>query len=139
MSDLQMTLQELKSRIHNFHVKRQWDKEDPKDIALSLALEAAEVLELFQWKTGEEVGQDNQAVRELGDELIDVIWYVVMMASQVGIDLEEAFERKYAINQKRWPEELFEPGVTQEEREKHYQKAKRQVGKGSPGRVNEKR
>ena len=71
MNDKKMTIQGLRDKIHKFHVKRKWDKEDPKDIAVSIALEAAEVLELFQWRGGKEVLQNEKLIEEFIERQID--------------------------------------------------------------------
>lgn len=100
-----MELKELEERMHNFVASKGWYETDspklqsPRNLAISLALEAAEVLEHFQW--GEEVG-DSSA---LAGELADISLYLLQLASVSGIDLEEAILEKLAQNQTReWPD-----------------------------------
>ncbi len=99
-----MDLNELTEAMHRFVAGKGWYAPDsprpqtPKNIACSLAIEAAEVLEQFQWR--EEADPD-----ALADELADVALYLFQLASLMGIDLEEAILRKLALNEARqWPE-----------------------------------
>ncbi len=98
------TIQELTQAMHDFVRGQGWYEPDspkpqtPKNIACSLAIEAAEVLEHFQW-TGEL--RDPQA---LSGELADVALYLLQLASVTGIDLEQAIMDKLALNASRtWP------------------------------------
>lgn len=104
-SVLSMELRELEDRMHAFVQSKGWYDEDspkpqtPRNVAISLALEASEVLEHFQWQ-GEV--QDEEA---LAGELADVALYLLQLASISGIDLERAILEKLAENQEReWPE-----------------------------------
>ena len=100
-----MDLKELEARMHRFVSEKGWYSQDsskpqtPKNLAISLALEAAEVLEHFQW---------HDAVREdgrLAGELADVALYLLQIASVTGIDLETAILDKLETNKHReWPE-----------------------------------
>ncbi|MBS1986524.1 nucleotide pyrophosphohydrolase [Candidatus Dependentiae bacterium] len=88
-----------------FRNERDWQQfHKPKDVALSLALEAAEVLELFQWKTDEQAAQ---AVKEnpekFADELADVMGWVLILAHDLKIDLAAAMEHKLAKNAAKYP------------------------------------
>ncbi|WP_374688433.1 nucleotide pyrophosphohydrolase [Promineifilum sp.] len=100
-----MELKELEARMHDFVAAKGWYAPDspkaqtPKNLAVSLALEAAEVLEHFQWRA--EV-RDREA---LAGELADVALYLLQLASLTGIDLEQAILDKLAHNHGReWPE-----------------------------------
>jgi NTP pyrophosphatase (non-canonical NTP hydrolase) len=101
------TLQELTQLVLKFRDERHWAQfHNPKDVALSLTLEAAELLELTQWKSGEELKAHLAANREaLGDELSDILGWVLVMASDQGIDLEDAFRRKLLKNAEKYPVE----------------------------------
>ena len=96
-----MTLQELTDRMNRFVTDMGWYREDspcpqtPRNIAISLALEAAEVLEHFQW--GEEA--DPSA---LAEELADVALYLLELAYLTGVDLEQAILDKLAYNYTRF-------------------------------------
>jgi len=100
-----MTIQELTDEMNRFVEAMGWYREDspwaqtPRSIAISLALEAAEVLEHFQW--GERADSD-----ALAGELADVALYLLQLAYLTGVDLEQAIRDKLAINYHRhWPEE----------------------------------
>ena len=100
-----MDLKELEARMHAFVAAKGWYEPDsPKEqtarnLAISLVLEAAEVLEHFQWR--EETG-DPQA---LAAELADVALYLLQLASISGVDLEKAILDKLAANLDReWPD-----------------------------------
>jgi dCTP diphosphatase len=101
------TLHELTQLVLKFRDERNWAQfHNPKDVALSLTLEAAELLELTQWKSGEELKAHLIANREaLGDELSDILGWVLVMASDQGIDLESAFRRKLEKNAEKYPVE----------------------------------
>lgn len=99
-----MELRELEAHMHAFVAAKGWYAPDspkaqtPRNLAASLAIEAAEVLEHFQWR--EEV-KDRQA---LAEELADVLLYLLQLASISGIDLEQAVLAKLAHNHEReWP------------------------------------
>ena len=90
-----------------FRDARDWKQfHNPKDMALSLVLEAAEVMEHFQWKTPAEVqAYLKEHKSEVGEELADVLHWVVLMSHDMGIDLAQAFEAKMKKNEKRYPVE----------------------------------
>lgn len=96
-----MDFKELTSRMQALVSAKGWDAPDskrpqtPRNIAVSLSLEAAEILEHFQW--AEECG----APDELAGELADVALYLVQLAALCEIDLEEAILRKVAVNYTR--------------------------------------
>lgn len=100
-----MELKELELRMHNFVASKGWydadspKQQSPRNLAISLAIEAAEVLEHFQWR---EQTFDRQA---LAGELADISLYLIQLASVTKIDLEQAILDKLAENQHReWPE-----------------------------------
>jgi NTP pyrophosphatase (non-canonical NTP hydrolase) len=132
MQDDQTTVEELKKKVHAFREERGWRGEDPKDIALSLVLEATELLEHFQWKSGEEVKSEARLYGPICDELADVLWWVLVMAENLGIDLSHAFERKTEKNDKKYPAKLFSKDKTQEEKRKEYYKVKAKYRGGHP-------
>jgi NTP pyrophosphatase (non-canonical NTP hydrolase) len=99
-----MTIQELTDEMNRFVEAMGWYEEDspwlqtPRNIAISLSLEAAEVLEHFQW--GEQADGD-----ALAGELADVALYLLQLAYLTGVDLEQAILDKLEINYNRkWPE-----------------------------------
>src|SRR3989339_754868 len=88
-----------------FRDARDWKQfHNPKDMALSLVLEAAEVLEHFQWKKPEEVDAHAQTAKEeIADELGDVAFYLFELADNLGIDLRKALENKIEKNALKYP------------------------------------
>lgn len=88
-----------------FRDDRDWKQfHNPKDMALSMALEVAEVIELMQWKNGDALIQHLRARREdLGDELSDVLYWVLTIAHDFDIDLGEAFRRKLIKSAAKYP------------------------------------
>jgi NTP pyrophosphatase (non-canonical NTP hydrolase) len=100
-----MELKQLEALMHTFVESKGWyDPDSPKpqtarNLAASLSIEAAEVLEHFQWRS-EAANPD-----ALAEELADVALYLLQLASISGIDLEEAILQKLAVNQQRnWPD-----------------------------------
>lgn len=103
MSDIKA----LTEKIKKFRDERDWMQfHNHKDVALSLVLEAAEVLEHFQWKKPEEVENHGKACKdEIADELADVAMYLFELADNLGIDLAKAIEVKMAKNALKYPVE----------------------------------
>lgn len=101
MSDLK----ELQHKIVEFRDQRNWKQfHNPKDLAISLNLEAAEVLEHFQWKSSDEITEylaDNTA--EVAEELADVLYWVLLMAHDLNIDIVAASKQKMSKNDKKYP------------------------------------
>lgn len=91
-------------KILKFRDDRNWSQfHNPKDLAISISLEANELLELFQWKNSQETLENN--LNELQDELADIIIYCVLMADKTNIDLEEAIKQKLKKNKDKYPVE----------------------------------
>lgn len=97
----------LTEKIINFRNERDWQQfHRPKDLAISLALEAGEVMEHFQWKSEEEIQEYLKTHQEeIGDELADVFNYLLIMAHDFGIDLAAVSERKIEKNALKYPVE----------------------------------
>ena len=100
-------LQHMTDRLLAFRRERDWEQfHNPKDQFLSLALEAAELLELAQWREGEALERHLAEKRELlADELADVLGWVLLIAHDRGIDLAGAFEAKMRKNEAKYPVE----------------------------------
>jgi dCTP diphosphatase len=101
------SLMELTRLALQFRDDRDWKQfHNPKDVALSLSLEAAEVLELMQWRSGESLQAHLDQHRDhLGQELSDVLCWVLIMAHDQGIDLPKAFADKMRLNAEKYPVE----------------------------------
>ena len=102
-----MSLAELSKLVLDFREERDWKQfHNPKDQALSLCLESAELLELMQWRNGEELDAHLKKNRGLlEEELADVLGWVLLLAHDQGIDLADAFERKIKLNSEKYPVE----------------------------------
>jgi NTP pyrophosphatase (non-canonical NTP hydrolase) len=101
------TLQELLDRVVSLRDERDWKQfHNPKDMLLSLMIEVAELAEIAQWKNGTEL-QDVIVERreELGHELCDVLYWVLLLAHDLEVDLGSAFEKKMALNEAKYPVE----------------------------------
>ena len=98
---------DLTSKLIQFRNDRDWAQfHRPKDLAISMSLEAGEVLEHFQWKSEEEIKEYIKTHQEeIGDELADVFNYLLIMCHDFGIDLAAASERKTEKNAKKYPVE----------------------------------
>ena len=101
MSDIK----NLTKKIIEFRDKRDWKQfHNPKDLAISLSLEAAEVLELFQWKDKKEVEKYIKDSREeIGEELADVLYWILLLSHDLNIDIVESFNQKMVKNEKKYP------------------------------------
>jgi len=99
------TLNELQKMIIAFRDARDWKQfHNPKDVALSLVLEAAEVMEHFQWKNKEEI--EKYIVthkKEISEEMADVLYWILLMSHDLKIDVLEALESKMAVNERKYP------------------------------------
>jgi NTP pyrophosphatase (non-canonical NTP hydrolase) len=90
-------------KVNTFRDARNWRQfHNEKDLALSISLEASELLEIFQWKTDEEGKQNIDAIK---DELADVLIYSYMLADNLDLDIDEIIERKLIKNNEKYPVE----------------------------------
>jgi len=98
-------LDDLKERVRAFVAERDWERfHSPKNLAMALSVEAAELVELFQWLTeAESDALDAARRRRVAEELADVLWFLVRLSDRLGIDLLEAAERKLAANAGKYP------------------------------------
>ncbi len=102
-----MDLLAWQSRLQRFSDERHWNSfHNPKNLAMALSVEAAELLECYQWLEPQQAGNLTQtaAGREaVADEMADVLLYLLRLAAVTGIDLEQAAERKFAKNALKYP------------------------------------
>lgn len=101
MSDIE----DLTKRIIEYRDARDWKQfHNPKDLALSLILEASEVAEHFQWKSKEEMEEYIKTNKdEIGEELSDVLYWVLLLSHDLNIDIKKAFEEKMKQNETKYP------------------------------------
>jgi dCTP diphosphatase len=100
-------IQQLTKKIVKFRDARDWKQfHNPKDMALSLMLEAAEVGEHFQWKNKDEIDvYIKEHKKELGEELADTLYWVLLMSHDLNIDIIKAFDKKMEQNNLKYPVE----------------------------------
>lgn len=97
--------EETKKQILQFRDDRNWKQfHNPKDLAISISLEAAELLEVFQW-SGEDV-KCTEKMDKIKEELADVAIYCVLMADVCGLDLDKIVHYKMKRNNEKYPVEL---------------------------------
>ena len=88
--------------ILDFRDRRGWKQfHNPKDLALSISLEAAELLEIFQWSGADLDCTERRA--QIAEELADVLNYCVLMADRCGLDLDEIIRKKLRLNEEKYP------------------------------------
>ncbi|PTL13964.1 nucleotide pyrophosphohydrolase [Staphylococcus gallinarum] len=94
--------EEILKEINQFRDERNWRQfHNEKDLSLSISLEAAELLELFQWKASEEVVNTN--LERLAEELADVLIYSYMLADNLDFDINDIIRKKLEKNAVKYP------------------------------------
>ena len=105
--DTTTTIADLKELIAQFIADRDWEKfHASKNLAMSIAIEAAELMEHFQWQengAGQVLLDDPAKKTEIGEELADILIYTIRTAERLDIDLIAAANRKIEINESRYP------------------------------------
>lgn len=98
-------LKKLTKKVIQFRDARNWKQfHNPKDVALSLVLEASELMEQFQWKSAREVQSYVKKNKdEISDELADVLYWVLLMGHDLQIDVAKALQRKIHKNEQKYP------------------------------------
>lgn len=107
MTDQDTTLQQLKNAVADFVRRREWEKyHRPKNLAMSIAVEAAELLELFQWHDHDECEaflREDENKRMVADEMSDLLAFLLALAHVTGIDLSSSFGSKMERNDRKYP------------------------------------
>ena len=106
MNDNSTRIGELKDELRRFVDERNWNKyHHPKELAISIAIEAAELLEIFQWDEKasiDDIKKDKQAMDRIKEELADVIMYILHLANQLDLDVSEAVMTKLNKNRLKY-------------------------------------
>ena len=106
MGDEQTTFKEVKSRLQDFNGARDWHRyHNPKDLAVSISIESAELLENFQWKPAlgsDEIKQDEEVIKNVKDEVADLLIYLFILADGLNIDISQAMLEKIQKNEERF-------------------------------------
>ena len=107
MSDQNTTIQELKERMAQFVRERDWEQfHTPKNLSMSIAIEAAELMEHFQWLTVEQSKSlDEDALQDISEELADIVIYSLSLSNFLELDLADAIVRKMEKNIRKYPKE----------------------------------
>ncbi len=100
-------LQAIRDVVREFVRERNWQQfHSPKNLAMALAIEAAELMEHFQWLTVEEsrdVAQSPEKLEAIGEEIADVFCYTLALVNELQLDLSETFLKKMAKNRAKYP------------------------------------
>lgn len=95
-------IQSLTDKINAFRDARNWRQyHNPKDLAISISIEAAELLEDFQWINNEEALEKN--TENIREEIADVLIYSLMLCSDLELDVKKIIEEKIVKNEKKYP------------------------------------
>lgn len=102
-----MDVQALQRELRRFSAERDWEPyQTPKNLAMAMVVEAAELVEIFQWMTPEQsvtAGEDATRREHIGDEIADVVIYLLQIADRSGVDLAQAVRRKIDKNAVKYP------------------------------------
>ncbi|MDA8337244.1 MAG: nucleotide pyrophosphohydrolase [Peptococcaceae bacterium] len=109
MDDRQTTVGELRAMVASFVEERDWRQfHSAKNLSMSIAIEAAELMELFQWTDGE--AADDRQLARVGEELADVVIYCLSLANALELDLARAVRDKVEANGRKYPAARFRGG-----------------------------
>ena len=112
MSDSDTTLADLKHVVGEFVAERDWGQfHSPKNLAMSIAIEAAELMEHFQWLDVAEsrrLAEDPERQQAVGEEIADVLSYTLALANVLNLDLASALQQKMAKNRLKYPANEFQ-------------------------------
>ena len=108
--DNKTSISKLRQLAQDFVDERDWNKyHNPKDLAISIAIEAAELMELFQWMGQiemEKMAEDDDKLLRIREELADVVILCLNMCNTLGIDLSQAIVEKIEKNKAKYPADL---------------------------------
>lgn len=99
------TIENLNTVLKQFAIERDWEQfQSPKNLSMALIVEAAELVEHFQWLTEEKSYKLSQEKhQEVGYEMADILLYLIRLSERLNVDLITAAEEKIKINEKRYP------------------------------------
>jgi NTP pyrophosphatase (non-canonical NTP hydrolase) len=109
--DNQTTILELREIVRRFVAERDWQQfHSPKNLSMALSIEAAELMEHFQWLTIEqsrEAGKDARQIELIKEEMADVLCYVMALANELNVDLSKAVIAKMKRNETKYPKDQY--------------------------------
>ncbi|HHU75325.1 MAG TPA: nucleotide pyrophosphohydrolase [Firmicutes bacterium] len=107
MDDQHTTVEGLRRLVRAFVSEREWEIfHSPKDLAISVAIEAAELMEIFQWRNRDEP-LEGEKMQHFKEELADVVIYCLAAANATGIDLSGAIREKIKMNALKYPRQQY--------------------------------
>lgn len=110
-NDHSTSIEQLKQVVADFVDERDWQQfHSPKNISMALAIEAAELMEHFQWISMEEsrqVSDNPDKSREVAEEMADVFCYLLAIANELDIDLASSLDKKMVKNRQKYPADVF--------------------------------
>ena len=111
-----MNYDKIQNEIKTFVDERDWEQfHSPKNLSMALSVEAAELVEIFQWqKQDEHKENEEKVVNAVKDEVADIFYYVVRMCQKMNINLEEAFFEKMKKNRQKHPVDKVKGKTTSE-------------------------
>ncbi len=111
MSDISTTIEELKQLIHDFVEERDWEQfHSPKNLTMALAIEAAELMEHFQWidlDASRAIAADPKKLAGVAEEMADVFAYTLALADVLGIDMADTVRAKMVKNIEKYPADEY--------------------------------
>jgi len=109
--DSSTTVAELRKLVADFVAERDWSQfHSPKNVSMALAIEAAELMEHFQWLTTDasrQLANEPEKLAEVAEELADVIGYSFALANELGLDISSAVRAKMVKNAEKYPAEKY--------------------------------
>ncbi len=116
MSDELTQIKQLKDKVREFVNERNWNRyHHPKELAISIAIEAAELLEIFQWDEKIDIQKmkaDEKTMDKIKDEVADVTTYILCLANQLDLDLSEIVLTKIEKNHTKYDKDtVLETGA----------------------------
>jgi NTP pyrophosphatase (non-canonical NTP hydrolase) len=110
MADDLVRIEQLKEKLRDFVDERNWNKyHHPKELAISIAIEAAELLEIFQWDEKadiQDIKTDAETMNKIKEEIADVMMYILCLANKLDIDLSEAVLAKLEKNRTKYDKDV---------------------------------
>ena len=107
MEDSSTTVEELKDKVQKFCEERDWDQfHNPKDLAIGISTEANELLDIFRFKRDEDIREimsDHGKRQKVGEEVADVLYFILRFAQMNNFDLSEELDNKLGKNSGKYP------------------------------------
>ena len=111
MNDNNTVINDLKKTVKNFVEEREWKQfHTPKNLSMSVAIESAELMELFQWLSRKEsikAMSSGKLRKNAIDEIADIFIYLIAFCNENNIDIKQAIDQKMKKNKKKYPVNIF--------------------------------